>query len=61
MLKNMESTKIEGKCEVFERNKCTGCEGMLYDLDKLKLQCETYQKAMKYEKGEQMTWKHKKS
>lgn len=49
---------MQGKCEVFERNKCTGCVGLdpQYDIDEIKKQCETYQKEMKFEKGEQMKW-----
>ena len=43
-------------CEVFERGKCTGCEGLLYDIDKLKLLCETFKELMKYERGEQIKW-----
>lgn len=40
----------------FDRGKgtCTGCEGLLYNIDELKLQCEIYKQLMKYEKGEQM-------
>lgn len=34
----------EGKCEVFEQGRCTGCVGMEYDIDKLKLSCEKYKK-----------------
>lgn len=47
---------MNGKCEVFEKNWCTGCEGLIYDIDKLKLQCETFENVMYYEKGEQMKW-----
>ena len=34
---------MKGNCEVFERG-CTGCEGLLYDIDNLKLLCETYKR-----------------
>lgn len=41
-------------CELFKKG-CTGCEGLLYDIDKLKLECETYKKYMKrIDEGEQM-------
>ena len=42
---------MKGKCEIFNKG-CTGCEGLLYDIDNLKLECETYQKYMN--EGEQM-------
>lgn len=41
-------------CEVFKNKGCLGCEGLLYNIDELKLKCETYQEEMKYEEGEQM-------
>ena len=45
-----------GRCEVFDRNRCFGCVGLdpQYDIEKIKLQCKTYQEEMKIEKGEQM-------
>lgn len=35
---------MQGKCEVFERKKCTGCVGLdpQYNIDEIKKQCETY-------------------
>lgn len=35
-----------GKCEVFEQQKCLGCEGLNPELDinKLKWKCEEYRK-----------------
>ena len=45
---------MKGNCEVFNKG-CNGCEGLLYDIDKLKLECETYQEYIKKtDKGEQM-------
>lgn len=45
---------MKGNCEVFNKS-CTGCEGLLYDIDKLKLECETYQEYMKkLSEGEQI-------
>lgn len=44
---------MKGNCEVFERG-CTGCEGLLYDIDSLKLLCETYRREVAWIKGEQM-------
>lgn len=35
---------MQGKCEVLEEELCTGCEGCMYNLDILKLECETYLK-----------------
>lgn len=37
-------------CELFMNNKCLGCEGLQYDIDKLKLECETYKKEIQNEK-----------
>lgn len=31
-------------CEVFSVNKCLGCVGLEYDIDKVKKYCETYRK-----------------
>lgn len=44
---------MEGKCEVFEKG-CMGCEGLLYDIDNLKLLCETYRRETAWVRGEQM-------
>ena len=44
---------LKGKCEIFDRGYCMGCAGLEFDIDKLKLQCEFYQKEMKIEKGAQ--------
>lgn len=44
---------MKGNCEVFEKG-CTGCEGLLYDIDGLKLLCETYQRETAFVRGEQM-------
>lgn len=45
-------------CEIFLRNKCTGCVGLdpQYDIDRIKYKCELYREEMKVEKGEQMKW-----
>lgn len=41
-------------CELFEKG-CLGCEGLLYDIDKLKLECETYREWIKkFDEGEQI-------
>lgn len=45
---------MQGKCEIFEKGLCLGCNGLEYDIDKLKNNCETYQEYMFYEKGEQI-------
>lgn len=38
-------------CEIFDKNKCLGCEALIYEIDKVKIQCETYRELMKYEDG----------
>ena len=45
---------MQRKCEVFENGKCLGCNGLEYDIDRLKKKCETYKRLMFYEKGEQI-------
>lgn len=40
-------------CEVFEKG-CAGCEGLLYDIDNIKLLCETYKDEIWWIRGEQM-------
>lgn len=37
---------MKGKCEVFEKEKCTGCEGLdpQYNIDETKWKCEDYLK-----------------
>ena len=37
-------------CEVFKANKCLGCVGLQYDIDKVKKYCETYKEF--YRKGD---------
>lgn len=44
---------MKGKCEIFEKG-CTGCEGLLYDIDSMKLLCETYKKEVFWMRVEQM-------
>lgn len=44
---------MENKSEVLERG-CTGCEGLLYDIDNLKLLCEMYQREVIWARGEQI-------
>lgn len=44
---------MQGRCEVFEKD-CIGCEGLLYDIDKLKLLCETYKRELYWIRGEQI-------
>lgn len=46
-------------CEVFERKRCFGCIGLdpQYDIEKIKLQCETYQEEMQWENGKQISWR----
>ena len=47
---------MKGNCELFNKG-CTGCEGLQYDIDKIKMQCETYQEYVKkYDEGEQIKW-----
>ena len=38
-------------CEVFSANKCLGCVGLEYDIDKVKQYCETYKEFMKGEEN----------
>jgi hypothetical protein len=39
-------------CEIFDKGDCLGCCGLEYDIDKLKLQCEEYQKKKEEMKNE---------
>ena len=40
--------KLEGYCEWFSRNKCTGCEALGTNyINQVKHKCETYQKLKK--------------
>lgn len=41
-------------CELFNKY-CLGCIGLEYNIDKLKKECETYQKY--FNEGEQIEWK----
>ena len=47
-----------GRCEVYDRENCTGCESLNpeYDIERNKKRCETYQEEMQWEKGEQEKW-----
>ena len=39
---------MKGKCEIFNKNKCLGCEALAReDLDNLKHKCEIYREEMK--------------
>lgn len=33
-------------CEIFNEGHCLGCEGLAYDIDKLKYECEFYKEQM---------------
>lgn len=46
---------MKGKCEVFEKD-CIGYEGLLYDIDNLKLLCEVYRREIDCVRGEEMRW-----
>lgn len=39
-------------CEVFNANKCLGCNGFEEDIDKVKQFCETYKEFMRRTKDE---------
>lgn len=38
---------MKGKCEVFNKGKCTGCYGLEYNINQTKYSCEIYKEEIK--------------